>query len=514
MSGGEVPPFQDWSNFGAGDTWRPPPPGFPTGLWIDLTPAAPPQPAPPVAAQPAPPTAPPSTPPSPAPVVTPPAPGSPPEEIGDVDFGYTPDVPYPLERLPGPALPAGGLDNIDFTGPVWRRVADRYEYPPDGWELYRRLEAIRYGQEGYDREEFGADYRLDKRQLDELWPLRERRTPGDIPPVWVPQQVGTPPQGILQAQPTEPTRPRVEIPLPGEGPINAPGPTSGEERARRRQGARERDAIIRQAAERARIDTRVRRGRGVIEGVLRRAMPRIIGRVLGPVGEIFSPEELGRGEPSVEDMARREAEALERQIDDIERRAREVFDPYRGRQLGPEIAPLPSPAPPVISAPWPTPSPTPSPSQAPPQPSTAPQPRPTSTPRSMPAPSPVPAIPGWVGPVIAGVVLSLRGSGSPVSRFTIPAAAPFDPLTPPFPGPGTDPLTPPSGNPLTRFDAAQLGSAPPATRTRTRQRECECKPKKRKKRRECTVRGNLAWTSGPKKGKPAGSRCVNFKGKP
>lgn len=494
MSGGEVPPFQDWSNFGAGDTWRPPPPGYPSGLWIDVTPPTASTPSPSLSTPP-PTPGPQSSPPS-AVGGSPPTSGSPPTPPPAPPPGEGPPAAYPQDRLPTP----------EHWGAPPQRVFRRwgkYQIGEPWGEIFERLEAERYKREGYDRYEFGEDFELPPGAVDEVW--------GGM------------------GQPTRPAG--VEIPLPGEAPPGQPPVANDDtERARRRQGARERDAIIRDAAERARRDSGVRRGRGVLDGVVvrsaKRVIPRIIGRVLGPIGSVIFPEKLGSGEVSEADRIARE---VEQRIDELEQRAREIYDPYRGRQLGPEIAPLPSPAPPVISAPWPSNTPSPSPSL--PQPSTPPQPRPVSTPRSMPAPSPGPAmptsVPPWIGPAIATIGLgTLLGRGTPsAQRFVMPAptatpsptftppATAVDPLTPAFPTPGTDPLSPPRGNPLTRFDAGPLGSAPPTTRTRTRQRECECKPKKRKKPRECTTRGNLRWTSGPKKGQSAGSRCVTFKGK-
>lgn len=429
-----------WENFGehTGQTRgpQPLPPGFPTGLWIDVTPAPPPGP--------------PSSPPMAQPPPTPPTSAPPPPE-------------------PEPSLPELAGFDIEPDAPG---RDPRYESPPE----------------------------FEGRPPGSGWPQLGS---------WIPWQ------------PTEPrTRPG-EIPWPDDR-MSPPStiPDSAAERARRRQGARERDAIIREAAERSRIDSRVRRGRGVIEGVVQRGVPRILSRIFGPIGGVLFPEPLGSGEVSPEEMARREAEVIERRLDELEQLAREVFDPYRGRQLGPEIAPLPGPPDPVISAPWPTP-PTSSPSPSPPQPSTAPRPRPTTTtgpsPGTIPSGAPAPFSVPWLLPSLTTIGLtSLPTSGSRLTP-SAPSAPPApsvtaDPLSPPWPSPGTDPLSPPgASSPLTRFETLSLSSAPPTTRTRTRQRECECKPKKRKKRRECTTRGTLMWTSGPKKGKSAGSRCIKFK---
>jgi hypothetical protein len=87
------------------------------------------------------------------------------------------------------------------------------------------------------------------------------------------------------------------------------------------------------------------------------------------------------------------------------------------------------------------------------------------------------------------------------------------PTTPITATPAT-PATPiPTPTPLTPFQPSVQSFGPPAVRTRTRTKECHCdKPKKRKKARECAARAPLRWAGGPKKGKPAGTRCYAFKG--
>jgi hypothetical protein len=110
----------------------------------------------------------------------------------------------------------------------------------------------------------------------------------------------------------------------------------------------------------------------------------------------------------------------------------------------------------------------------------------------------------------------------PGSPFALPFADPVpvptgDPAPGPAPNPGPNPGANPGpqpnpvANPLTPFNAAPAYWPQPQPRPRTRRCSCDdCKPKKRKKR-DCAARGNLQWVSGPKKGKPAGSRCVDFK---
>lgn len=137
--------------------------------------------------------------PPPQPVVTPAPPGAPPDAIGDVTFPR--DTPYPLEQLPGPATPEPPIHSDYEVGPNW-------------YEIRARMEAIRYQIEGYDREEFGWDYDLHPSDVDDLWPIRPAPPRPNMPPIWVPQQVGTPPQGMLEFVPRPQPQRRNDIPMP------------------------------------------------------------------------------------------------------------------------------------------------------------------------------------------------------------------------------------------------------------------------------------------------------------
>jgi len=483
VSTNPLPPWMIAENFGehtgtpSGSGPQPMPPGFPAGLWIDLTPA--PTAAPPTNAS-APPVAPPTNP-----------------QVG------VETLPPPNSTDPAPLPGAGSLPGSrdDDYAPPGGVISP---LPPDAdYSLGPAVGIPGYDPDDYERaiDEDAMEYRFR--------PFPEVYFGGGNFNFWV--------------QPDTQTRPRVEIPQPSDAPYNPPAPPGSEpDGARRRQGARERDAIIRDAVSRSRADSAIRSGRGrVIQGAARR----VVRRILGPFGDALFPEELGSGEVSEAERVGRELDERLRSLEDM---AREIFDnPYRGRGvLGPEIAPLPEPAPPVISPPWPTPSPTASRSPPLPQPSTPQQPRPAqpTTTRS-PAPQrPASTSPSaiasswpWLSPLLSSVISGAVSTPSGArSRFTLPQrltgpAPAVDPLTPPRPTIGTDPLTPPRGNPLTRFDAAPLGSSPPGlTQTRTRTRECRCEKPKRKKQRKCRARAPLKWAGGPRKGQSAGSRCYSF----
>jgi len=74
-------------------------------------------------------------------------------------------------------------------------------------------------------------------------------------------------------------------------------------------------------------------------------------------------------------------------------------------------------------------------------------------------------------------------------------AVPATPIAPAVPIPG-----------LTPVETTGVGSRlPPAGRTTVRQ--CECKTPRRPQRK-CLARAPVIWAGGPKKGKPAGTRCI------
>lgn len=171
----------------------------------------------------------------------------------------------------------------------------------------------------------------------------------------------------------------------------------------------------------------------------------------------------------------------------------------------PSLPPPPPPDVPKEITPWPVPDAMPLPDAN----SARTAPRPSSTP----APSPrVPqpralATPAW-WPVLAGLatwLLRRNSTRTPWAELW-PAATPSPSPSPPSPQPSPAPVPSPMPGPgLTPLNTQSARSPP-------RNRRCHCSPKKRKPPRECTTRGQLIWASGPKKGKPAGSRCVNFKG--
>ncbi len=154
---------------------------------------------------------------------------------------------------------------------------------------------------------------------------------------------------------------------------------------------------------------------------------------------------------------------------------------------------------------------------------------PTSSPAPTAPPATIPTFGQWTS-VIARILTNRRSTFAQETRSALtpdlatpptptpvtPTDVPFaDPLTPPR-IPGLDPLTSTPTSSLTASNTSTLGWAPPRTpTTRTRTKECECdKPKKRKPPRKCRARAGVIWASGPKKGKPAGNRCISFEGKP
>lgn len=169
-------------------------------------------------------------------------------------------------------------------------------------------------------------------------------------------------------------------------------------------------------------------------------------------------------------------------------------------------APLPVPAPAPLPAPLPAPVPS------------IPAPQPPSTPRSQ-STTPGRTLGRELARIVLGALSRQRSSWTlpkswPTSLGTSPALGAIATATPmpvPVPTPAAA-LPSASVAPLTALSTATASFSPPRIPTRTRTRECHCddRPKKRAKRRPCAARGQLTWASGPKKGKPAGSRCIRF----
>lgn len=95
--------------------------------------------------------------------------------------------------------------------------------------------------------------------------------------------------------------------------------------------------------------------------------------------------------------------------------------------------------------------------------------------------------------------------------FAIPQGSPalgvpqLDPL------PGVDIPTPEPSPGLTPNQSGVLQSLAAQPQFDTDPcRECAAQRRERQKRRKCDIRYNVAWTSGPKKGELAGSRCFRF----
>lgn len=172
---------------------------------------------------------------------------------------------------------------------------------------------------------------------------------------------------------------------------------------------------------------------------------------------------------------------------------------------------IPTPQPPPMRVPVPSPLPAPLPAPAP-----MPAPAPPTTPRSQ-TTTPGRSLPQQLARVLLGALsrATPRSSytlGELARQFAQPVTGAVDnPLTVTAPD-TVIPSPAPLPQPLTALNAASASFSPPRTPTRTRTRECHCddKPRKRSKRRPCVARGQLVWASGPKKGKPAGSRCIRF----
>jgi len=349
-----------------------------------------------------------------------------------------------------------------------------------------------------------------------FWPRQ-----GNIPPGWELLDGGDYPRiPGMQWQDTR-TAPRTPLPTeptpgqpPVENPRNArperPGPAGGgwSDEVYRREIERIREDIAR------RFPDVERSVWGIVSGIGR--------RIGGVIGGIMIPGELGSGELTPEQVRNieRALEQAERERAVGDRMLQEVYDRHWPQPIElppPQMPPpLPMPEPRPVALPVPD-----------PVVSGAPAPSPTPAPAPVRTPRPTrPARRAWP-PIISGLLGRLLTPGGTIqqdlSRFmpqelmpdvptptTTPTPVPV-PNVPTTPNPGT-PATPSQPTPLTPFEPQVLGSSPPRVRTRTRQRECECDPPKRKrqKRRKCRTRANVVWASGPKKGKFAGTRCIDW----
>jgi hypothetical protein len=266
-----------------------------------------------------------------------------------------------------------------------------------------------------------------------------------------------------------------------------------------------------------------------IGSVLRAANP--IGIIIDAItpGGLYGPEVLGSGELPYPDETVLYPWPLQNSTPQTgvtgSGAPRPVLEPI---SLPPSAVRLPVPAQSVPSSP-----PAPSSPSAPSSPTSSSSSSRSSTPPSRSSMT-LPRARNLVWPIVRTLVAStiLRGSQTTQAAFSWPSPAPStpvlpiaepitpprptDPLTPPRPTTGSDPLTPPtptsSSSPLTGLNATSASFPPTRTPTRTRTKECRCddRPKKRKKPRECLARGDLVWSSGPKKGQSAGSRCLKF----
>jgi hypothetical protein len=116
-----------------------------------------------------------------------------------------------------------------------------------------------------------------------------------------------------------------------------------------------------------------------------------VGRAIGGLGGILWPSETGVSTTTEREKAEDRARSIERQIDELERQAREIYDPYRTRIPQPTV-PTSAPPAPVITAPAPRPMPAP-PTRAPAP--TIPRSQTTTPPRPAPTQQPLPKITGW-----------------------------------------------------------------------------------------------------------------------
>ncbi len=404
--------------------------------------------------------------------VAPPAdttPPAPPPFVGPVEEGYSLpaprpfDMPYapPTHDLPQP-IPRYPLPGEPYYVLPWPTVE-----PPGG--------------------PVGSDTWYESIQIPRNAPREWYR---HEPRGWHLQQVDT--RTVPRMPPTQqpPTNPPVPIPRGASGGVDRPGLPSGgwswdvyEEIARR---------VVRDTVRRV----------GTPIGV---AGPRILGPIGAVIGVIIDAERLGSGERQM--MPTPEIPPVDIPV------PTPVFD----------NSPLPLPSPVPTPLPMPLPAPSAPSSTSSPTPSSTSSPTPSSSPSPAPQPAPRPQRFGvpW-SQILSGIILGRATRVGPGTRSYVDplTQVPFDALPSPVisPTPATPitatPTTPiPTPTPLTPFQPSVASSAPPALRTRTRTRECNCEPKKkRKKARECAARAPLRWAGGPKKGKPAGTRCYAFKG--
>lgn len=151
---------------------------------------------------------------------------------------------------------------------------------------------------------------------------------------------------------------------------------------------------------------------------------------------------------------------------------------------------------------------------APPQPELpAPAPAPKPTPqRSAQTRSRTQPVPRWLeglGSALLSRVLTRPGS-QPRWQFPFDVATPVTtPVADPVAAPVSPPLTPTQPGGLSSPGQIVLGNLAPQQLAQASQL-CRDTARRRKKRRKCLKRYNVAWTSGPRKGKVAGSRCYSF----
>lgn len=225
----------------------------------------------------------------------------------------------------------------------------------------------------------------------------------------------------------------------------------------------------------------------------------ILGRAAGVLGGIMWPSDIDPGVPTEKQRADELLDVLE--LPQLGR-ILEVHVPRVERR-----APLPTPAPATRTVPNPL--------QGPPTPVRQPAPV-SQTP-------PQPSTMGIGAPEVFQPVLSLplprsawtvRSRSTPGSQTLTPGAPiPASPFAPPTTTTSSPPRalpTSPFTPPLTGVETGPVTSSSLRipTRTPTRTRECQCEPKRRKKQRKCLARAPLVWAGGPKKGKPAGTRCI------
>lgn len=394
-----------------------------------------------------------------------------------------------------------------------------------------------YAAEGYDLEEFGADYELDP--VDELPRFEPYYRIFEPSPDWYPSRSMNIVVGERTFGPTmRPGAPPTAFP---------PVPTGGGAGA---YGAiyQGQEPDYRRIAERAMRDTAIRQAGRVIEGVILQRGPSMAGGIIGAViGSVINPNPLGSGERSPEEQAFPDlgtdiARGVGVTVGGITLGGMVILGgdpgapimiPDAGDEPGVRVdvpgveIPAPSgieqPFPPTQEpSPWPIATPTPSPVNTPSstgQPTTGTGSSTTTTPAPT-APPAASSVPWWnlLSAAVQSRARRQRASLGATNYLTTPSptqtSQPTTSGTPTTSTPSA-PSTPISPTePLTSINTRAANSAPPRQRTRTRTRECHCdpKPKRRKPARECNARGQLVWASGPKKGRPAGSRCVSFKG--